>query len=1159
MSSQVFHDPSGKRRGIVGRILATFLFLMIVLFFAFGATLVIIPSLAGDRAQFRSFHGIVLPNVAKSERAHELDKIRPQLAPNHQIVPRKPTNTVALGFLPPWEPTAIDSLRSAAPHLTHVAPVWLRLTPSGDGVDTRDFDLKSNPNNSEILTVAHRFGNKIMPVITNAKEGQEDGNFDPVRVNSLLNSVQSRQRFIASILTFLNRNHFQGVNLDFEDLDENGEKKLPSFLHELGEALHQSNLELTIDVQTTADQLDLASCAESCDFLVLMAYDYSSEDGNAGPIAPLDWSVKQVNKILMRVPADKVVLGIGSYAYDWKIGKKGATSLTYEEAIAQADGYIDEKPEDAIDFDPDSLNMHYKYADDDDHSQHEVWILDAVTAYNQWQSVRSQNLKGVGLWSLGSEDPSIWKFLDAQFLSSKENPVVLRQIDFPRSIDFTGKGELLSVLKRPQEGTRVIEKDPESNLITDQEYTKYPFSYVIEKSGYQPKKLVLTFDDGPDPRYTPKVLDELERLKVPGTFFVVGQNCERYPDLVQRIYREGFELGNHSFTHPNLGPLGQQQAELEINATQRAIESLTGHKTILFRPPYNADSQPETNNQVLPVDWASGLGYKVVGENIDPEDWSPTVYDENGAATPNTAEVIANSIIKSVVEFQKSGEEGNIILLHDAGGNRDETIRSLGIFVPKLRAMGYEFVSVSQIASMSRNEIMPKVASSEERQVSIDRIAFWMFFTFQWFLALLFIVALGLGIFRIIFLVPLAVAHYRHRKRFDSQAISATMSVSVLIAAYNEQETIAGTIESVLNSTYPITEIIVVNDGSKDRTGEVIEALARQHPILVPITKENGGKASALNLGIERAKGELLFGIDADTQLGPDAIGRMVPYFADSKIGAVAGSVEVGNVHNVLTSWQSIEYRTSQNLDRQAYSQLNAITVVPGAIGMWRTSAVKEAGGYQTDTLAEDMDLTWRVRRLGYVIDTENGAVAYTEAPDNLSALVKQRFRWAFGTLQCLWKHKSALGKYGWFGRLALPTLWLFQVGFQVLAPIMDVKIFFAVIAAIMVYYSPVPGSDSQTSYGKIVGEAPPPKVTDALLPILILYGIFLALELISGWIAYRMDKKSAWGLWWLIPQRFLYRQLMYAVILRGLWRAMLGEEQGWGKLKRTGGVKVKL
>ena len=1155
MNGQIFHDPTGKRRSWVGRILAALVLLTIVCFLIFAVTLVFTPNLPGIKAQFRSLRGIMMPNLNRFQRAHELDKIRPALAANKgKPLDKSPANAVTLAFLPPWEPTALDSFKYAQSHLTHVVPSWLRLTDDGSGLESGDFDLSTNPNNEEIIRVARQSKTKIMPLLSNAQEVGDNVSFDPGRVNTMLASPAKRATLIAAIVNFLVKNQFDGINLDFEDLDSKAEQDLPGFIAELSTELKKNNFELSLDVQTTADELDVAKCAAICDFLVLMVYDYSNEDGADGPIAPLQWSVNQVEKFLKRAPANKVVLGVGNYAYDWKIGTKGAASLSFEEAIEEAKGYIDAKPVDAIDFDADSLNMHFKYVDDEEKSEHEVWILDAVSAYNQWQSVRSNKLRGLGLWALGSEDPSIWTFLDYRLLSQPFNPKGLNAIDFPRSIDFVGKGELLSVSERPQVGARAVEVDDESQLITDQSYTAYPFSYIMDKSGYQPKKLVITFDDGPDPRYTPQVLDKLKELGVPGTFFVVGQNCERYPDLVQRIFREGHELGNHSYSHPDLGPLGQRQADIEINATQRVVESLTGHRTILFRPPYNADSQPETANQVLPVDWASSLGYIVVGENIDPHDWNPQIIVGNNPPRAHTAEDISSEIIAQVEDSQKEGQEGNIILLHDAGGNRDQTIKAMGLFVPQLQAKGYQFVSVAQLAGKRADQIMPPIEASERTAVGFDGIIFWSFFTFQWLLAFLFIVAIVLGFTRIAFLLPLALYHNSHRKHLG--AVTSGPKVTVLIAAYNEETTIAATIESVLKSTYPLTEIIVVNDGSKDDTAGVMDRLAKQFPLLVPITKPNGGKASALNVGIEQAKGDLLFCIDADTQLDPNAIARLVPYFEDAKIGAVAGNVEVGNTHNIITKWQAIEYITSQNLDRQAYSTLNAITVVPGAIGMWRKSAVIEAGLYQTDTLAEDMDLTWRIRRLGYRIDTETSAVAYTEAPDALVPLFKQRFRWAFGTLQCLWKHKSALGKYGWFGRLALPTLWLFQVGFQILAPIMDLKIFFAIISTIMIFNSPAPGFDPGVTGAKGF-EGPPPHITDALMPIIILYCLFLAAELISGWIAFRMDRKSAWRLWWLIPQRFLYRQLMYAVIIRGLWRAMLGEQQGWGSLKRTGKVKM--
>src|SRR5205085_5638190 len=243
------------------------------------------------------------------------------------------------------------------------------------------------------------------------------------------------------------------------------------------------------------------------------------------------------------------------------------------------------------------------------------------------------------------------------------------------------------------------------------------------------------------------------------------------------------------------------------------------------------------------------------------------------------------------------------------------------------------------------------------------------------------------------------------REHFDD---TYQPSISVVIAAFNEEKVIVRTIEAVLANGYPDLEIIVVDDGSKDDTsGEVMRHFRDRVRLLM---QENGGKAAALNTGIEHASGEIIIALDADTIFARDTIRNLVRRFADPIVGAVAGNVKVGNRINPLTYWQSIEYITSQNLDRRAYAAINSVSVVPGAVGAWRREAIVQAGGYTTDTMAEDMDLTWRIRRIGWRVDTESAAIGYTEVPDTFKNLYKQRFRWAFGTLQSLWKHRRARG-----------------------------------------------------------------------------------------------------------------------------------------------------
>lgn len=337
----------------------------------------------------------------------------------------------------------------------------------------------------------------------------------------------------------------------------------------------------------------------------------------------------------------------------------------------------------------------------------------------------------------------------------------------------------------------------------------------------------------------------------------------------------------------------------------------------------------------------------------------------------------------------------------------------------------------------------------------------------------------------------------------------------------------------------------MVDDGSTDATFDVVHAVYSDDPRVTLLRKSNGGKASALNVALGHAKADIVVGLDADTLLAPDALARLAIWFDADRVGAVAGNVKVGNASGLVTRWQSIEYVTSQNVDRRALSRMNAITVVPGAIGAWRRSALIDVGGYSSDTLAEDMDLTWRVRRAGWIIANEPAALAFTEAPHTLAGLMRQRFRWTFGTLQCLWKHRGALFRHGWFGGLALPSLWLFQIMAQVLAPLIDLQLLIAIIARISSWWASLEHDDA-------------PLASDPVLMIIAgVYLAFLALEVLAGWLAYRSDKADARELWLLPTQRLVYRQIMYIVVWRAIVRAVTGLNQAWGKLHRTGHARI--
>ncbi|HYR57155.1 MAG TPA: glycosyltransferase, partial [Chthoniobacteraceae bacterium] len=424
---------------------------------------------------------------------------------------------------------------------------------------------------------------------------------------------------------------------------------------------------------------------------------------------------------------------------------------------------------------------------------------------------------------------------------------------------------------------------------------------------------------------------------------------------------------------------------------------------------------------------------------------------------------------------------------------------------------------------------------------------FGTIFGFIKFLGVAFVSAIFLGIARVVFVTALAlVAHLRARRAAPPPDFQPL--VSVLIPGFNESKVIARTIRSVLASDYARIEIFVIDDGSNDGMGDVVEAEFPAHPKVRLLRQENAGKAAALNNGIAQSSGEIVVGLDADTQFVTDTISSLVRHFADPRVGAVAGNVKVGNVINLLTKWQAVEYITSQNVDRLAYAQLNAVTVVPGAVGAWRRRALDEVGGYLTDTLAEDMDLTWRLRRKIWKIETESRAIAWTEAPAAVPQFFKQRFRWSFGTLQCLWKHRGALFRYGWFGWLGLPTLWLFQIFFQVLAPVVDLQILYAL------------GAFASSWIGqKMHGEADPSatQIAPLVLQTVFFYALFCVVEWTGAAVAIWIDRERFRLLRGLFLQRFAYRQLMYAVLWKALVRAIVGTRTAWGKLERKGTVRV--
>jgi cellulose synthase/poly-beta-1,6-N-acetylglucosamine synthase-like glycosyltransferase len=335
----------------------------------------------------------------------------------------------------------------------------------------------------------------------------------------------------------------------------------------------------------------------------------------------------------------------------------------------------------------------------------------------------------------------------------------------------------------------------------------------------------------------------------------------------------------------------------------------------------------------------------------------------------------------------------------------------------------------------------------------------------------------------------------------------------------------------------------VVDDGSPDHTFETARAVFGDHPRVRIYRKPNGGKASALNHGLAMATGEIVICLDADTVFAPNTVAELVEPLHDPAVGAVAGNAKVGNRVNLVTRWQAVEYVTSQNLDRRAFSLLDCITVVPGAVGAWRKALVEEVGGFREDTLAEDQDLTLAIRRRGHAIAYADAALGYTEAPDSLRALARQRFRWSFGTLQCLWKHRGVLfrPRYGSLGFVALPNVAIFQLFFPFVSPIADAMFVWSLISVWLVRQQHG-GTYALTSLEQVLGY----------------YAAFLLVDWLATMVGFFLEPGEDRSLGWLVfLQRFAYRQVMYWVVVRSVVAALRGRVVGWGTLERKATVEL--
>ena len=622
----------------------------------------------------------------------------------------------------------------------------------------------------------------------------------------------------------------------------------------------------------------------------------------------------------------------------------------------------------------------------------------------------------------------------------------------------------------------------------------------------------LTFDDGPHPVWTPIVLDELDRLGVKGSFFVVGEKVAAHPGIARDIVARGHDIANHTHSHPQMGRLRSREIRTQLDIASLVIVEATGIESRLYRPPYSSRIEGLEPEEARAAGVTADAGWIVVGTDLAPRDFDPAM----------TADEL-------VAQGTPAAGAGAIITLHDGGGDdRSTTVAALEPLVTQLRATGYEIVPVSEAVEAATGVAPMRPAGGDE---AVRATAFawtiWVAGVAETVALVGAVVFMSLFVLRVVGLTGVALWQRVRRAEPEPDLEPYVVPVSVIVPAYNEEVGIEAAVRSIDATDWPELEILVVDDGSSDETSAVVEALDMERVRLV--RKPNGGKPSALNIGIREARHDVLVMIDGDTVLEPTTIPELVQPLRDPDVGAVAGNPKIGNETNLITRLQVSEYLMSSSLERRVVAPAGLITTIPGAVGAWRRAAVTEAGLVSNTTLAEDTDLTVAVARGGWRVAYRPNARAWTEAPSTVGMLYRQRTRWTFGTLQVLWKHRWALvdrGQGSQLGRFALP--YMFTTGYLLaaLAPLMDLVI---IVNALLGRWQ--------------VAAA-------AWAAIAVLGGI-------AGLVAARLDGDPIRHALLVPAQQILFRPLLHAVAIVTLRRAFTGQRQKWGVQQRVGALKI--
>ena len=926
---QIFYDPSGNRWKL-SIFASSVITMLVVVILAVG-----IPS------------GIAIASIQDQGTK---SKTQPILKPA--------TNIKNTAFFTTNTEKSFISLKENSKNINNLVLPWLEIKKIDGKIKTNLLDHPYSKLVDEVIEKSNHDINKLLLLsdtdyIKPLYENRYNGNV----LKELINKPELQNDFITSLNQAFKTGNYKGLIVEIQE-DTIGKKydQYQQFLNKLSINLLDKNLVMDTKVNIFDDPKIIEIDKKFSNTVILESYqelvfnknpaaavDPNSYQSKAN-LQPIQTDFEQLNKVLSAFPDIKYSIAIPTqsidlYLYNDVPGWHG--QLSFGEV-----GEIIKKYNPEIKYSSLSGLSSFQYKDDKN-QEHKVLVNDATTTYNLLYNSKSlyKQPVSIDLENIGYEEPSTWQIIQSNDNTANKE-VLKNKLQFETEIDVIGAGVINVLKKNPDYGTREIQFV--GDKIIDVKVSKLPNKAIVSKTGYKNGYIALTFDDGPDPKYTPQILDILKENNIKASFFVLGSNVLDHPELAQRILNEGHLLENHTYTHARLKNAGSQELIDEVESTQNSIKEITNTVPKYFRTPYNDFGNYETNAELQPLRTLDFLNIKTAESDLDSHD-----YD-----TQEVSQIL--NFIKTGFDEKNSSQ----LLFHDSGGfTREGTVKVLPEVIKFLKEKNLKFVTVEELDKVSQSNVKSSFENVKAATFGFPKLFFMNLVNkSDLIFRLLLFVATTLGVVRFIVLL-IGLFKYFSRKKVQFSKIEQLENqpgVSVLIPCYNEEKVVCNTIDSILNSDYTNLEVVIIDDCSTDGSLGLIQSEYGKNPRVTILTKANGGKAEALNFGIQQAKYDFLVSMDADTMFLHDTVSRMVVHFSDPKVGGVAGFVEIGNDYfyqkahgesnstkakfNWLTTCQRLEYIFGQNFDKQAYDGLGCVIVVPGAIGAWRKQVILDVG-----------------------------------------------------------------------------------------------------------------------------------------------------------------------------------------------------------------------